>query len=367
MIWTWFDDAALHTVIGRVTGERAVRIAASARMLSGGLDSAGVAELTLRYHDERGRARVVRAIAKRLHGAAGRELAVYEQVVVPHALAVAPRLLHAVSDSAGVTLFLEAVRPERRWPWRDVGLAALPLLSVATLHTSARANVCLPHWDYDAELEERAARALEALARLATRGALAELRSLVPSARRIGSQLRKIRRELSPGPLPPAILHGDLHPGNVMLRRTASPTRRVALLDWGRARSGSPLEDVSSWLTSIGYWEPNARRRHDTLLGAYLAARGLESTPTRELRESYWLAGASNAFSGALLVHVQRAGDPGASVADRAGAARSARDWLRVIRRADEVWSAPRSRAARGGLGRRTGSPAPCPPPTRGA
>jgi hypothetical protein len=364
MISTWFDDAALQTAIERATGGRAARIAASARRLSGGLDSAGVAELTLRYVDERSRPRVLRVVAKRLQGAAGRELAVYEQVVRPHAAPLAPRLLHVVSDGAGVTLLLEAVRPDRRWPWRDVRLAALPLQRAATLHTSAHLGVALPAWDYDAELEQRAGWTLEALARLPRECGLEALRPFFPAARRVGSRLRSIRRELcGAGPLPLAVLHGDLHPGNAMVRRSGTASPRLALLDWGRARVGSPLEDVSSWLTSIGYWEPAARRRHDTLLGAYLAARGLDSTPTPDFREGYWLAGASNAFSGALLHHVQRASDRSASPATRASAAHASRDWLRVIRRAGEVWSAGPDPAPRGGPDRRSGSPAPDPRP----
>ena len=367
MLGTWFDETALLTVIREATGEQAARLVPTVRMLSGGLESAGVAELTLRYLDDRSRPRVLRLVAKRLEGAAGRELAVYEQVVLPHAAPMAPRLLHSVKDAAGVTLFLEAVRPDTRWPWRDVELAALTLRSVAALHASNHRNAALPEWDYDAELTQRAGWALDSLERLPQGGELGALRPFLPAARRVGSQLRRIRSALATGPLPLTVIHGDLHPGNVVVRRSAVPSRRLALLDWGRARVGSPLEDVSSWLTSIGYWEPAARRRHDTLLGAYLGARGLAPSPTRELREAYWLAGASNAFSGALLHHVERATSAGADPGTRAGAAHSARDWLRVIRRADAVWSCGGPPASRGGPGRRSRRAAPALAATPGA
>jgi hypothetical protein len=366
MTGTWFDDAALPAVVAQATGERPVRLAVSARRLTGGLESSGVAELTLRYLDERGRPRVQCVIAKRLEGTAGRELAVYEQVVVPHAAPLAPRLLHVARDRAGVTLFLEAVRTERRWPWRDTALAALALRSAAALHASPCVNIALPEWDYDAELEQRAGWVLSALAGLPPACGLEGVGPFLPAVRRVSSQLRRIRTELAAGPLQPAMIHGDLHPGNVVVRRSAVPSRRLALLDWGRARIGSPLEDVSSWLTSIAYWEPAARQRHDTLLGAYLSARGLDPAPTRALRDAYWLAGASNAFAGALLHHLQAARGAGANVALRDRAAHSARDWLRVIRRADEVWSSGRPPGARGGLDRRTGAAAPDPRPSAG-
>jgi hypothetical protein len=110
------------------------------------------------------------------------------------------------------------------------------------------------------------------------------------------------------------------------------------LLDWGRARRGSPLEDVSSWLRSLCHWEPAAMRRHDTLLCRYLSARGWTGGLGRGLRDAYWLAGASNALSGALLHHLSvleaAAGTPAWPKALHA-----AHDWLRAIRRADACWS----------------------------
>jgi hypothetical protein len=116
------------------------------------------------------------------------------------------------------------------------------------------------------------------------------------------------------------------------VRRRAGKDEPV-LIDWGRARIGSPLEDVSSWLQSLGYWEPEARRRHDTLFAGYLSARGLERRLSADLRAAYWVAGACNALSGALQHHLWVA-RTGRDVSARASAARSARDWLRVIRRA---------------------------------
>jgi hypothetical protein len=358
MASSWYDDAALRAVILRRTGERPERVTVTERPLHGGLDSAGVTELSMRYLDDRGRPRLQRVIAKRLAAGATRELGIYERVVSRGAETLAPRLLHARQDDGGVTLFLEPVREERRWPWRDVGLLGLTLRSVAAFHATSLATVPLPEWNYEAELLERAAWAIESLERAGRE--LDALRGFLPAVRRVGEQLPHIRRELTSGPLPAAVIHGDLHPGNVVVRRSRVPGRRLALLDWGRARVGSPLEDVSSWLTSTGYWEPVARRRHDSLFGAYLAARGLDATPSRAVRDAYWLAGASNAFSGALLHHLEAARGAVDGL-ERERAILSTRDWLRVIRRADDVWSLRFDPAARGARGRRRSAASPAP------
>ena len=146
----------------------------------------------------------------------------------------------------------------------------------------------------------------------------------------------ELRRQLlAAAPFGTAVIHGDLHPGNAVLRRRRG---EVVLLDWGRTRLGSPLEDVSSWLLSLGGWEPEARRRHDTLFAGYLAARGWESRLTPPLRAAYWVAGASNALAGALLHHLTIATDPRVSPLRRGVAARAAFGWGRVLRRAD-AWS----------------------------
>jgi hypothetical protein len=79
----------------------------------------------------------------------------------------------------------------------------------------------------------------------------------------------------------------------------------IALRDplWLAARPGAPLEDVSAWVQSLGHWEPQARRYHDTLVRQYLAARGLEPRLDRTFRRLYWIAGACNALAGALRYH----------------------------------------------------------------
>jgi aminoglycoside phosphotransferase (APT) family kinase protein len=147
------------------------------------------------------------------------------------------------------------------------------------------------------------------------------------------SALPAIRSRLMSGAV---LLHGDAHSGNVAIRKRGGSLQAV-LFDWGRTRIGSPLEDVSSWLQSLGYWEWQARRRHDTLLQIYLAARGLNPVLTSELRELYWLAGASNALSGALGYHLSFVNENWCAEV-RAQHALAACDWMRIIRRADACW-----------------------------
>jgi aminoglycoside phosphotransferase (APT) family kinase protein len=190
-------------------------------------------------------------------------------------------------------------------------------------------------WDYDAALRQSGYETLEALERVIWERGAAQLRGAVPLTRRLVEALPAIRRTLLP-PSHPVWIHGDLHPGNILLRRGETGVEPV-LLDWARARLGSPLEDVSAWVQSLGHWEPQARRFHDTLLRTYLTAQGLEPVLDREFRHRYWMAGACNALSGALryyLVAVQQARTPTA----QAKALALAQKWLHLLRRADESW-----------------------------
>jgi hypothetical protein len=83
-----------------------------------------------------------------------------------------------------------------------------------------------------------------------------------------------------------------------------------------RARPGAALEDVSAWVQSLGHWELQARRVHDTLVRTSLVARGLEPVLPRDFRRLYWVAGACNALAGALPYHPHalRAGPHAAAV-----------------------------------------------------
>lgn len=307
------------------------------RLLPGGLESRRVEALTARFRDASDRPRLLRLVAKHLAGSAMREAAVYERVVAARAAGLAPRLLGMEAAGSGAILYLERLRPACAWPWRDVAHAAEVLRCVAALHAERPGELALPAWDYPGELELGAEEALELLRRSRSDALLGDARRSLPAVRRVGGAIRAVHRQLARGPFPPALVHGDLHSGNVVVR-SAPAAPRIGLIDWGRVRLGSPLEDVSSFLQSLAYWEPAVRARHDTLLGAYLRARGLDPRPSREVRDAYWLAGATNAFAGALAHHLATVASAAPEPA-RMRAAHAARDWLRVVRRADEAWS----------------------------
>lgn len=312
------------------------------RTLRRGLEAACVARVSARYVDHRGRPRVFTLVVKHLEGATTRERLVYERLVLVHAAELAPRLLASQQLGPGrAVLYLESLRPISAWPWRQVGAAQGVLDRVGRLHAwtpDASAIAFLSAWNYEAELQRAAELTITQLERIPQRSEFAPLRRGMRWARRVTASLPAMRRELLAfPPLGQRVIHGDLHPGNVVLRRCSGHGEAV-LLDWGRARLGSPLEDVSSWLQSLGCWEPEARRRHDTLLVGYLSARGIDRTISTDLRAAYWFAGASNALAGALLHHVSVVLDLRASGAQRASAAYMARGWLRVLRRAVAFW-----------------------------
>lgn len=331
---------SIITLVETLTGQRCLDPALEVRPLRGGLVAAAVQQIRIVYRNQHGRRCLAHVVAKELRGPAARERWVYELLDTWRAGDLAPRLLGVEERQPDAwVLYLEHVTRTRAWPWREAHLARCVLESLAMIHARTAATGELPaplRWDYDAELAEQAQDTLALLERCRRWPGATALARRVPAVRRVVRALPAMRRHLRAfQPLGQCVLHGDLHPGNVLLRRRAGRARPV-LLDWGRARLGSPLEDVSAWLQSLGYWELEARRRHDTLLRAYLSARGLDDTLTPELRAAYWLAGASNALAGALRYHLALAGQTGPR---RDAAIRVAMDWLRIIGRADAYWS----------------------------
>ena len=332
--------ARVRQMVARIHDMEPGELQLEHRPLRGGLQAASITRLRFHHHDPSGKRRVHTLVVKRLVGPAAREAAVYQRLLsaIPTA---APRLLAAdVSGPEEAILYLEALRPAARWPWRDVTHARAVLERIAVLHETVLPAAILGHlssWDYEQELLVSAERTLEQLQRL--RHPAPIFRRGIRWARRLVGALPAVRRQLLGfRPFGAAPLHGDLHSGNVILRRHRGRSEPV-LLDWARARIGSPLEDVSSWLQSLSSWEPEARRRHDTLFGWYLRARGMERRLGRDLRAAYWLAGASNALAGALSYHLSTMVEQQVSPSRLAIAESSARGWLRLLRRADACWS----------------------------
>jgi Ser/Thr protein kinase RdoA (MazF antagonist) len=331
---------ALRGWIERLAGEPIREIAIERQTLAGGLEAPEVVLVTARYRDSSNRPRMLRVVLKRLDGRAVREAAVYEQLAATYATDVSPRLLgvwHAAPDRA--LLCIEAVRRVRAWPWRDLSISGELLARLARFHTAAaEAAPEVPEWDYEAELRTLAEATRTTVDRCRFNPDLSVLARGLPSLNRIVLALPRFRSQLlSERPLGRAPIHGDVHTGNALLRRRGRGDEPV-LLDWGRARTGSPFEDVSAWLQSLGFWEQAARRYHDTLFAAYLSAFGLERKLTPQIRAAYWMAGASNALAGPLLHHLSIVADERQSASRRAVAFQAARDWLRVVRRADAWW-----------------------------
>jgi hypothetical protein len=345
-----------HTVeqiVRRRAGSSAVLLSVESALIRGGISAHQVSAVRAEYQDGAGRRRTLRFVAKRLSGPARREEAVYRSLQ-QRAITFAPLVLAVHREGGATVLLLESITPVARWPWKLATHAAEVLRLAADLHA---ARIALDwRWDYERELRCTASATLD---RVAAAGRAHELPldgASLRALRRVTSAVDDVRRNvLSGGPFLRTLIHGDLHPGNAILARRSGQDTPV-LLDWGRARLGSPLEDVASWIQSLGCWEPEARLRHDSLLRAYLRARGLEAPIATDIRHVYWFAGACNALAGALLHHVEVATSHVAPSNARARALWAAHDWLRIIRRADAMWReeprAPRGERDR----RRTGS-----------
>jgi aminoglycoside phosphotransferase (APT) family kinase protein len=336
---TWV--ITLDHMLAKLAGESMRELIVESRTIRGGVEASVVALVTVRYQTQFGRSKMLRCVAKQLTGRPAREAAVYEHLVPAHAQHLAPRLLAVEhTGDGGAILLIEAIRRAKAWPWRKMEVIEDLIARLAEFHASAEhAAALIPEWDYEAELQETAEHTRLALERCRGDPDLLLLGRDLPALNKVVRALPEIRHELLAerlfGCRP---IHGDVHPGNVLVRRRGGRDRPV-LLDWGRARLASPLEDVSSWLQSLGYWEPEGRRRHDTLLAAYLSALGMNRTLTSSLRAAYWMAGASNVLSGALLYHLDIAADPHRPQVQRTAAVKAARDALRVVRRTNACWS----------------------------
>jgi hypothetical protein len=270
----------------------------------------------------------VALVAKRVTGTA-REALVYQHLWRHWRLPPAVRLLGLRTTRDGTYLFLEDAAPACSWPWTDVAAAAAVCRELARLHDRRLHRDLTLDWDYEAELSASA----EATVHLAERAVDAGGRRLWRrrgDLRRVVRRLGALRARLLAGET--TLIHGDMHPGNVCTRDHAR--QPVVFVDWARARPGSPLEDIASWLHSLGCWEPQARRRHDTLMRAYLDARRGRSTFDRGLRMEYWLASASNGLAGAIRYHLAVSADPASDDDSRSRSRRALNASERVVKRA---------------------------------
>lgn len=276
-------------------------------------------------------------VVKELRGLQRRETEVYRQLWTRSPSPPAVRLLGIEATKHADYLYLEEATQQSTWPWKQTDTSAAVCKALARLHDSEPCHrSSLIDWDYESDLVKSAsdtlAIALEARDTVGVRHwrRIGDLRRVVTALPQLRSMLLRAS----------TVIHGDVHPGNVIVR--ACEKGEIAFIDWARARVGSPLEDLASWLHSLGCWEPEARRRHDTLLRAYLEARSPRQTLTTELRTMYWYASASNGLSGAIRYHLVVLNDAASPSEMRTNSARALREWERVIRRVAAILATTR-------------------------
>jgi len=327
--------AQVAAFVSRRWGVPESRVHVDLQPLHGGLESAVV---LARIAADSSDASLPRGlVVKELRTGLRREADVYDwlwrDVDAPPAVRVLGR---EVGDDT-IHLYLEEAQAVSSWPWAEPRLAAAVCRQLARLHDTAEPPRELSSWDYEAELARSAALTLD-VALTACDAAGRRFWGRMGDLRRVVGALPGIRRRLLSGAT--TLIHGDVQPGNVILRRSDSDSdAQVVLIDWARARIGSPLEDIASWLHSLGCWEPQARRRHDSLMRAYLEARRVRRDFSTEVRADYWLASVSNGLSGAIRYHLSVQADPGTTAAARYSSSRALSAWERVVRRAAAILS----------------------------
>lgn len=272
-------------------------------------------------------------VVKELRGLQRRETTIYRELWTRSTAPPTVRLLGIETTEDTDYLYLEEANPQSEWPWNQIFTSSAVCQALARLHDSAEWQPkTLIDWDYESDLAKSADETLAVALDARDEAGIRHWRR-IGDLRRVVAALPKLRFALLQAT---AFIHGDVHSGNVILR--ASEKTEIAFIDWARARFGSPLEDLASWLHSLGCWEPEARRRHDTLLRAYLEARSSKQKITAELRTLYWYAAASNGLSGAIRYHLSVLMDPAYSSETKSESTRILRSWERVIRRAIEAF-----------------------------
>ena len=278
-------------------------------------------------------------VVKELRGLQRRETNIYRELWTHSTAPPTVRLLGIETTEDADYLYLEEATAQCEWPWKQTLSSAAVCRALARLHDSEQwQSKTLVAWDYESDLAKSADETL-AVAHHARDEAGVRRWRRIGDLRRVVAALPKMRSLLLDAT---TFIHGDVHSRNVILRATEND--EIAFIDWARARFGSPLEDVASWLHSLGCWEPEARRRHDTLLRAYLEARSSKQTITTELRTAYWYASASNGLSGAIRHHLSVLGDAKCSSDMKYDSERSLQMWERIIRRVAAILATRRTR-----------------------
>jgi aminoglycoside phosphotransferase (APT) family kinase protein len=296
--------------------------------LYGGLESAVA---LARISEQRGqRPAPEQLVIKQLPAGFEREADVYDVLWRHLDRPPAVRVFGREASANATYLYLEDARPCSSWPWSDTARSAAVCRTLAQFHDSRELPRECFAWNYEAELT-RSAEATLSIATDARDASGKRYWRRLGDLRRVVAALPTIRARLLSGVT--TVIHGDMHPGNVILRDGGSDAD-VVLIDWARARVGSPLEDVASWLHSLGCWEPQARRRHDTLMRAYVEARAVPMVFGADLRLAYWLSSVSNGLSGAMCYHLAVLSDPASSAPAVYDSQRALTAWERVVRRA---------------------------------
>ena len=268
-------------------------------------------------------------VVKELRGLQRRETNIYQKLWTRSTAPPTVRLLGIETTEDADYLYLEEATPQSEWPWKQTFTSVAVCQALARLHDAEQwhPKSSLSDWDYESELAKSTGETLDVALDARDEAGVRHWRR-IGDLRRVVSALPKMRSALL---VATTFIHGDVHSRNVILRATEN--REIVFIDWARARFGSPLEDVASWLHSLGCWEPEARRRHDTLLRAYLEARASKQRITTELRTAYWYASASNGLSGAIRYHLLVLTDPECSGEMKTESARVLDAWQRIIRR----------------------------------
>ena len=242
--------------LAKVHGNQCEEVETNIRELRGGLDSSCVLHVRTIFRTRDRRVRSGSFVLKRSQpgGAEGR---VHVDVLPSSGLELAPTLLGFHQAEGEHVYMFEYVRRSERWPWSASNNSRLVLDALAGLHGRRLTDFAADR-SYELILVKGASRLQEHLEGIPRGSELGFARGSIPVVRRMAEALPRIRRRLlDNGLFGSTLIHGDVHSGNVLLRKRRNGVSPVFLIGAGAGM-------VRRWKTSVrgcNRWDFGNRRR----------------------------------------------------------------------------------------------------------
>ena len=177
-----------------------------------------------------------RFIVKELRGEQCREAQIYRALWQCRRRPPAARVFGRTMQASSCFLYLEDIVGESSWPWRDTNVSTSVCHALARVHRMwMRPPRIAALWDYEQDLARSAMATLAVAGRARDAGGSRAWKRL-SDLERVVAGLTRMRTALMESGV--TFIHGDVHPGNVIVTGSGH-ARRIVFIDWARARLAS--------------------------------------------------------------------------------------------------------------------------------